>query len=446
MASKLTIALAGFAVASLPVFVDAQGTSTPQTKPEQPTTTSQQSRSGRADQNSPQHHLDEAKRVLTSVNANNVQGEARSQVNELKRHFMQLETAWRASSAGSAQAGAARSTGGAGSTTGSATTGSATGSTSGTTSGTATGSASGTTQGTTGSTTAEQGRYSRGASASGGDWMTHYNAINTMLDQMIGSGTSASMSGTASTSSGTTGSTTGTSSGSAGSTTGTSAGTTGSAGERTGSTGSAGASASASARIEGDTRTKLTEFKRHLDQFHATAMAQRAPGGEDASAASRSTSSPAVTSHETPEATAATGTTGTMTGTAGTSGTSSTMTGTAGTTGSTGSAAQSAQTPPSTSTQTPQTTSSTSSTQQTSASATVDSAAIARLTASIDEMLRGSASTSTSAGTTTSATGTTSSGTVGTSGTTSATGTVCVDRAKLEALKTQLQALQNRPR
>jgi hypothetical protein len=35
---------------------------------------------------------------------------------------------------------------------------------------------------------------------------------------------------------------------------------------------------------------------------------------------------------------------------------------------------------------------------------------------------------------------------VGTSGTTSATGTVCVDRAKLEELKTQLQALQNRPR
>ncbi len=432
MASKLTIALAGLAVASLPVFVDAQGTSTPQTRPEQPTTTSQQSRSGRADQNSPQHHLDEAKRVLTSLNANNVQGEARSQINELKRHFMQLETTWRASSAGAARSGASRSTGGTGATTGSATgTGSTSGSTSGTTQGTA-GSTTGTTEqsGTRGS----QGRYQRGASATGGDWMTHYTAINTLLEQMIGTGgtTDASMSGSA-------GTTAGTSSGTAGSTTGTSAGTTGSAGERTGSTGSAGAGMSASARIEGDARTKLMEFKRHLDQFHTTAMAQRAPGGEDASAASRSISSPATTSHETPEAT-------------GTTGTTSTMTGTAGTTGSTSSAtAQNPQTTPQT-----QGTTSTQTTQPTSASATVDSAAIARLTASIDEMLRGSATTSTTAGTTTTgtgttatgttATGTTTSGTVGTSGTTSSTGTVCVDRAKLEALKTQLQALQNRPR
>jgi hypothetical protein len=397
MTSKVTMALAGLAVASLPVLVGAQTTSTPQTRPEQPTTTSPQTRSGRtADLNSPQHHLDEAKRVLTSIDANSAQGETRSKVTELKRHFTQLEASWRANTAGAARTGASRST----------ETPAATASTSGTTQGTA--GTTATTPEQTG-TSGSQGRYPRNTS---NDWMTHYTAINTLLDQMIGSGASADAA----------------MSGSAGTTAGTAAGTTGSTSERTGTTAKPRASASAGVKVEGDVRTKLVEFKRHLDQFHTTAMAQRAPGGEDASAASRMTSPPATTSHETPEATTATGTTGTMTGTSGTSGTTASGT----TAGATVQNPQTAQTPSSAQTA-----------QQTSASAAVDSAAIARLTASIDEMLRGGAATSAAAGTTTSATGTTA---VGTSGTTSATGTVCVDRAKLEELKTQLQALQNRPR
>ena len=474
MTSKLTIALAGLAVASLPVLVDAQGTSTPQTKPGQTATTPQQNRSNRSTgENSAQHHLDEAKRVLSSVNHTSLQGEARTKVTELKRHFMQLEGAWRASSANSARTGASRSTE---PTSAGTTTGSATGTTQGTagTSGTATGSETTEQTGTSNRQSPRAGYPSTGRAA-GDDWMTHYQAIDNILQQLNVESTGGASSqadaaartgagsSTGATAGSATGTTSGTASGSTAGTSGTAAGTTGSAGERTG------ASASADVTLDAAVRTKLSEFKKHLDQFHSTAMAQSGRGEEDAASANpnsgitgamtgtgsaarptgttaSSVSQPATTSHETPEATGTSGTSSTTAGTAGTSGTSGTMTGTAGTSGS-----PSAQTTGSASSasggQRPQGTATT----PTSAAATVDSAAIARLTASIDEMLRGSASTSTAAGTTTGTSGSTSSttsttGTSGTSGTASATGTVCVDRAKLEELKTQLQALQNRPR
>jgi hypothetical protein len=442
--NTLTIALAGLAVASLPVLVDAQSTPTPQT----PTSrASQPNRSG-ADKNSPQHHLDEARRVLTSITSNSVQGETRSKVNELKRHFTQLETTFRASSASSAQMGASRSTEpptSAGTATGSTTSGTGTEGTAGT-SGTAT---SGTTE--------QAGRSARGQrSGSGsGDWMTHYTAIDSLLDELIGSGASAdaSMSGTTGSASGSgTASTTG-------STSGSTAGTSGSPTEQRGTTARSGASASGGAQIDASVRTKLVEFKRHLDQFHSAAMNQSGRGEEDM--ASADPSSGVTGSMTRPDPSSSTGSSTTATGTTATGTTGSATTGTTGS--ATGSTATTAH-PTTTSPETPQATgtsgtastmsgtagtsgSATTQSTQTSAQASVDSAAIARLTASIDEMLRGSASTSTTAGTTSTTGSPTASGTVGTSGTTSSsTGTVCVDRAKLEELKTQIQALQNRPR
>jgi hypothetical protein len=399
MTAKLSTAVAGLALASLPVLVDAQGTTTPQTRPEQ-STPSQQNRSSRMDQNSPDHHLDQARRVLTSLNSNTVQGEARSQVNELKRHFNQLESAWRASSAGSARTGASRSTE---PPTGSSTTGS--------TSGTATTGTTGTTtEQTTGTSTQPRTSQTPRTSGGSGDWMTHYTAIDRLLEQMIGTSSASTETSSA------------TSSTSSSSTTSGTTGTTGSATEREGTTG---ARSSGATQLDASVKSKLQEFKGHLDKFHAAAMSQSGRGEEDAASANRQT-----------------GVTGSMSPT-GTSGTSST-TPTTSSTSSTPSPTTSSTPPTSTSTSAATGTTGTtmSQTTQPSSSSTIDSAAIARLTASIDEMLRGSSSTSTTTTTTSSGT----SGTVGTSGTTSSTGTVCVDRAKLEELKTQIQALQNRPR
>lgn len=350
--NKLTMAVAGLAVASLPVLVDAQ--STPQTRPQ----TTPQTRTRSSDPSSPQHHLDEARRVLTSLNANSIEGETRSKVNELKRHFMQLESAWRTSSAGAAQKGASRTTDPAPNPT------------------TATG-----TTGTPEETRpkSEASKPASGGAAAAGDWMTHYTAITKLLDPLIGTS----------------------------------------------------ASASADVKLDANVRARLTEFKRHLDLFHETAMASSGRGEEDAASANpHSGVTGAMTgtgsAASRPAPTAATGTT------ASTPPPSNPVTGSPETpeaTAGTSAAARAQATPPTT--------------QPTASSAaTVDAAAIARLTASIDEMLRGGAATSVTAGTT----GSTTSATAGTTGTTSSTGTVCVDRAKLEELKAQLQTLQNRPR
>src|SRR5688572_10516994 len=270
MTSKLTTTLAGLALASLPLMVGAQSTSTPQqSRPRQGTdTTSQQNRATRAtDQNSPQYHLDQAKRVLTTINATTVKGETGKQIRELKRHFNQLEAAWRASSANAARVGAARSTDtGAHSPTA--------GSTSGTASGTA-----GTTGTATGSTTTEQtGTRARQAPRSGtasgasgtNDWITHYTAITNLLDQL--GATSASVSSQA-------GTTTSTAAGTTAGTTASATGTTGRPGEEVG------VGATANVNLDANVRTKLVEFRRHLDQFHMAAMGQRGRGEEDVASA-----------------------------------------------------------------------------------------------------------------------------------------------------------------
>lgn len=348
--TKLTTALAGLALASLPAIAGAQSPTSQQPKPSTP---QQQSRS--QDQNSPQHHLDEAKKVLNKINPSSLQGEARTQITELKRNFNQLENAWRNKSGNSARSDSSHATGHTSGTTG--------------TSGTATTTSEQT--GTTSGTASQTPRSDRASSMAGNDdWMRHYQAIDSTLDRLIGD---ASASASAS------------------------AGTAGT----TGTTGSTGASASTSADIDASLKSQLTEFRRHLNLFHAAAMSQNQGMGEE----DRASADP----HS--------GVTGSMTGTAGTTGTSSSAT--AGTSGST------------------------SSTQaQTSASASgqVDSAAIARLTASIDELLRGTSATGT-AGTSGTTSSTTTSGTAGTSGAASAEATVCVDRAKLEQLKRDIQAL-----
>ena len=74
--SKLTTALAGFALASLPIVIGAQGTTSPQ-HPSSPRTTSEQKgstqqKSTAGDKSSPQHHLNEAKRVLNSIDVSSV--------------------------------------------------------------------------------------------------------------------------------------------------------------------------------------------------------------------------------------------------------------------------------------------------------------------------------------------------------------------------------------
>ena len=368
--TKLTTVLAGLALASLPVLVGAQNSSTPQ--PPQPTnptstTTSQQNRSTK-DQNSPQHHLDEAKRALNSISASSLQGDARTQVTELRRHFEQLESAWRTTAAGAAKSGATAT----GHATGH-TSGTATGSTGGTTSGTTAGTTAGTTgtpeqAGATGATSRPTPRS--GSTASGSDdWMTHYAAIDRILDQMRAA---------------------------------------------------TGTPPAASTSLDATTRTKLTEFRRHIDLFHQTAMPKKPMGEEDAASASSSS-----------------GITGSMTGaTTGTSGMA--------THPEHATAQPSASQPPMSQVQT--------TSGSTSASGTVDNATIARLTAQIDDLLRGGAATSAMAGTmssppgtpaTTGSAGTMSSpGSVGTSGTTTGSGTICVDRAKLEQLKRDIQALQ----
>jgi hypothetical protein len=401
MTSKLTTTLAGLALASLPFMVAAQSTSTPQqSRPRQGTDpTSQQNRAPRAgDQNSPQYHLDQAKRVLTTINATTVKGETGRQIRELKRHFNQLEAAWRANSASAARVGAARSTDHTGAHSPTAGSTSGTGTATAGTSGTATGS---TTTEQTGTGARQTPRSGAATGASGAnDWVTHYTAITNLLDQL--GATSASVSSQAGTPAST----------AAGTTAGTTAsatGTTGRPGEEVG------VSATANVNLDANVRTKLVEFRRHLDQFHMAAMGQRGRGEEDVASAN-------------PES----GITGSMTGT----GTSPSATGT------TGAASETTVATTGTAAQTPAQT-----TSATSASATVDSATIARLTASIDELLRGGAVTSTAAGTTTGTTGSaTAPGTTGTAGTTSATGTVCVDRAKLEQLRRDIQALQNPPR
>ena len=351
--SKLTGMLAGMALAILPVLAGAQSTTSPQTPPQPPRQTtppSEQSRPASTDKSSPQHHLNEAKRVLSSITSTS------PQIAELRRHFTQLETAWNIKAASAAKMGASGSTHAGGHTT----------STAGTTSGTPAATTAGTT-GTpeqAGATGTQPGRQTP-RSGSADAWMTHYQAIDGILDQLLGDTAAAS---------------------------------TGAAVSAGATAGTTGVGVSASANIDASTKTKLTEFRRHIDLFHAAAIAQSRMGEEDAASASATSG---ITGSMT-ETTASTASTTPMPPA------STTTTGAVGTTGSATSASGSA-----------------------AASANPDQAAIARLTAQIDELLRGSSTTSASG----TATSTTTSATP-------ATGTVCVDRAKLEQLKRDLQALR----
>jgi hypothetical protein len=343
--SKLTGALAGMALAALPLLAGAQSTTSPQTPQQPPRQTMpppEQSRPASADKSSPQHHLNEAKRVLSGITS------SAPQIAELRRHFAQLEAAWNVKAASSAKMGASGSTHAGGHTT----------STAGTTSGTP----SATTAGTTGTpeqagATGTQPSRQTPRSGSGEAWMTHYQAIDGVLDQLLGDTAAAVSTG-------------------AGVSVGATAGTTG-------------VGVSAAASIDASTKTKLTDFRRHIDLFHAAAMALSRVGEEDAASASPSSG---ITGSMT-ETTASTASTTPMPPA------TTTATGAVGTTGS--------------------------------ATANPDQAAIARLTVQIDELLRGTSTTSTSGtATTTSPSGT------------PVTGTVCVDRAKLEQLKRDIQALR----
>jgi hypothetical protein len=289
---RLTMAFGGLVLAGLPIVGDAQSTSSEQTQPT--STTSEQSRSSAKEPVSPQHHLDQARRVLDTINSNDLKGDAKTQFTELKEHFNLLNSAWQSKVATAARTGAV-----GGHATGHVGTASGTGST---TSGTPAATAAGT------SGTPEQagatGATARPAPRGDDNIDAHYEAIKRILPR-IGD-------------------------------------------------------------VDADTTRKLTEFRQHLEKFHATARTQGTAREEMSSIAAPTTGvSATVPEPLAPEY---------------------------------------------------------ASTASTSAGAGND--AIARLNAQVDDLLR---SASTPAAT-------------GTSGGTATT--ICVERAKLEALKRDIQTLR----
>jgi hypothetical protein len=357
--SKLTTALAGVALASLPVVVGAQNSATSQQTSPARTQTQQRSTT---DENSPQHHLDQAKKALNSIRSDSLKGETGTRMAEVRTHFSQLESAWKKHVASAARIGAA-GTGHAGGHVGTTTT-------SGTTSGTPAAATAGTTgtpeqAGATGATSRQTPRSgtASGAPSSESEWMTHYQAIDGLLDRLLASDPAAGA--------------------------GTTPAPTGTAGARPGASGQR--SVTTSASLDADTRDKLEDFGRHLEQFHAAAMSQSRVGEEDAASA-----------------TAHSGITGSMTQTK-----------------------PAPQTRPSATEPMP-----TTAPEGAASRTSVDAAAIARLSAQIDDLI-GTASTSSTSATAGAV------GTTGAAGVTTTAGTVCVDRAKLEQLKRDIQALQS---
>jgi len=157
-------------------------------------------------------------------------GSLAANVSEIRRHFSELEQAYER------PARQTSTTGSASGTTGSGTTGS----------------------GTTGSGTTGSGSGTMGESpATGASWMTHYSRLNQLLDRLDVPKTS--------TATGTSGATSGT-----GSTMG--SGTAGSATTGSGTTSSQ--SGSGSSTFDAATMSKLREFRMHIDNFHAAAMAE----------------------------------------------------------------------------------------------------------------------------------------------------------------------------
>ena len=179
-----------------------------------------------------------------STSAYGAGGDLSSTVSELRRHFDQLEQAYERSSRDTSTTGSTSGTTGSG-TTGSGTTGSGT-----------------TGSGTTGTTSGTEAQSSTSDS-----WMTHYSRISQVLDRHNVPKTSTETGTSGSTMSGTTGSSSGTTgSGTTGS------GTTGSG--TTGSSTSGSMSQSGSSSIDASAMSKLREFRMHIDNFHAAAMAE----------------------------------------------------------------------------------------------------------------------------------------------------------------------------
>jgi hypothetical protein len=161
-------------------------------------------------------------------------GDLAANVGEIRRHFDALKQAYERAARDTATGGSTGS-----GTTGSGTTGSGT-----------TGSGTGT--GTMGSQS--------GISAAGDSWMTHYSRLNQALDRLdVPKTSTGSLTSGSSAASGTTGAAAG-------------SGTTGS-----GTTASRRATGSASGSIDASTMARLREFRMHLDNFHAAAMAERVP-------------------------------------------------------------------------------------------------------------------------------------------------------------------------
>ena len=191
--TRLTPMLA--VLASLTVFLYAQSTATRHPKPDT-STHPKPARAGQhrtTDHNSPQHHLQEAQRALNGINVQALKGETGTQVAQIRQHFTELETAWHALQSAPPREPSAPP-----------------------------GHTAGHVEGTSGTTTGTAG-------TSG--WMSHYSAIDRILDRMLGA--NAPVSGRATT------------------------GTTG--------------SGVAGVKLDASTRTKLMEFRRHLNDFHATA-------------------------------------------------------------------------------------------------------------------------------------------------------------------------------
>jgi hypothetical protein len=168
----LTALVGACALASLPVFVSGQTPANPHPRP--PASGRHQT----ADHSSPQHHLQQAKRALDSINMTTLKGEANTQVAEIRRHLKDLESGWQLQQSTPAREAVVPP-----------------------------GHATGHVTGTTGTTTT-------------GEWMTHYRAIGQILDRVLGSTGKASTDMT----------------------------------------------------FDAATRSKLADFRKHLNAFHATVM------------------------------------------------------------------------------------------------------------------------------------------------------------------------------
>ncbi len=220
-----TLALAVAALAALPVVAAAQ-TYPPAGQSSGQSTTGQSNPSsqyGSTEQNSPQHHLDEAKRVLDSISTADLTGDAASRIARLKTEFNTLYTSY-SNESGSAMSSSSTSGGSS-----------------------------------TSSSSATSGQVGTSGQASmGTGWKSNFKTIERDLDSLGIPKSSYAPTATGSESSGMSGSTSGTT----GSET---SGTTG--GATSGMSGSA--MSTANVNLPSDVRDKLEQFRTHLEQFYS---------------------------------------------------------------------------------------------------------------------------------------------------------------------------------